>query len=63
VAHRNPVTDSDDAKFKGDAPACGDPFPDLLGEVPEMGVAGDDIVPGISYPDEGEIHLLITDPK
>jgi hypothetical protein len=60
MSHCNPVTDPNHSKLEWN-PATGcNSLTHFIGEVSEMGVAGDDIIPGICNPNKWEIHLSVA---
>ena len=63
MAHGNTVADTDDSEFKRYSSSRRDPFPDFSDESPEVGMTGDNVVPGIGHPDKRSIELLLGDPQ
>ena len=56
------VAGGDDAELDGGAPRLEDPLLDIIGNQPQVVMAGHDPVPGIGHPDQGPRKIIIAVP-
>jgi hypothetical protein len=63
VTHGNPITDTNNTEFERHAPGGCYPFPDFLGQLPQVDMAGNYGIECICNADEREIHLTIRNPE
>jgi hypothetical protein len=59
VTHRNSVTDTDHPELKWHTSCSRYAFPYLLGNLPQMNMAGNNVIKCIGNPNEREFHLAV----
>jgi hypothetical protein len=59
VPHSDAVTDADRAELKRDAPCRVHAFFDELGQIPQMKVSRDDLVPRIGDADKRAFEIVV----